>query len=350
MTGAEPVRFAGSVDELLAGACDRRALVADDGKSGNWLERLTIDGTPFVAKHQTYHGDWIMRVMGDRVFWAERAARAGLFDRVPGCVDHAVVAMALDDPRPATPGIDDGDVDGERVDAELVLLMRDVGARLVPEGDEPVPLEHHRGFLAHMAEMHAAYWGWTDDVGLQPMARRLLPFAPATIAPELSRPGPTPVPIEVADQGWSRLPGVAPRLNRVVTALHRDPTPLVDALAATPATFLHGDWKMGNLGRHTDGRTILLDWAYLGQGPPLWDLMWYLALNQARLPEPKEQAIQAYRGALEATGIDTGSWWDRQLGLAAVAIMVCFAWEKAVGSAEELAWWDEQVAAAGWPA
>ena len=319
--------------DLLDGATDRQVLVAEDGKSGNWLERVTVDGQRYVAKHLTYEGDWIMRVMGDRVFWAYRAAQAGLFDQLPPTVDHAVVGLALD---------------GEGTTGELVFLMRDVGPQLVPEGDEVVAVAHHRDFLAHMAQMHAAYWGWTDDLGLETMAQRLSPFAPHTIAPELRRPEPRPVPLVVAAQGWTGLPERAPGLAEVVFALHRDPTPLTDALAETPATFLHGDWKMGNLGRHADGRTILLDWAYLGAGPPLWDLMWYLALNRARLPESKERSIECYRAAFEATGIATDAWWDRQLALATVAIMVCFAWEKAVGDADELAWWADRVAAAAW--
>ncbi len=330
---AEPVRIAASVAALLDGVTDRQVLVAEDGKSGNWLERVTVDGQRYVAKHLTYEGDWIMRVMGDREFWAYRAARAGLFDQLPPTVDHAVVGVALD---------------GQGTTGELVFLMDDVGAELVPEGDEVVAVAHHRDFLAHMAQMHAAYWGWTDDLGLETMAQRVLPFAPHTIAPELRRPEPRPVPLVVAAQGWTALPERVPGLAEVVFALHRDPTPLTEALAETPATFLHGDWKMGNLGRHADGRTILLDWAYLGAGPPLWDLMWYLALNRARLPESKDRSIECYRAALEATGIATDPWWDRQLALATVAIMVCFAWEKAVGDADELAWWADRVAAAGW--
>jgi hypothetical protein len=330
---AEAVRIAGSVAELLLGATDRVMLVAEDGKSGNWLERVSIDGRPFVAKHLTYDSDWIMRVMGDREFWAYKAARAGLFDRLPPSIDHAVVGLALDGEGPA---------------GELVFLMYDVRAALVPEGDQVVAVAHHREFLAHMAQMHAGGWNWADEVGLQTMAQRILPFAPHTIAPELSRPEPRPVPLVVAERGWACLPDLAPRLAEVVFELHRDPRPLTDALAATPTSFLHGDWKMGNLGRHRDGRTILLDWAYLGAGPPLWDLMWYLALNRARLPESKERSIESYRGALEGAGVATGDWWDRQLALATVAIMVCFAWEKAVGDPAELAWWADRVAAAEW--
>ena len=45
---------------------------------------------------------------------------------------------------------------------------------------------------------------------------------------------------------------------------------------------------MGNLGRHPDGRTILLDWAFPGRAPPATDLAWYVALNVERLPQSKD--------------------------------------------------------------
>jgi hypothetical protein len=120
----------------------------------------------------------------------------------------------------------------------------------------------------------------------------------------------------------------------------------VAALADTPSTLLQGDWKMGNLGHHPDGRTILLDWAYPGQGPACWDLCWYLALNRARLPISKEATIDGFRRALEDQGIATDGWWDAQLGLCLAGMMATFGWEKAVGDADELAWW-EQAALAG---
>src|SRR5690606_39361876 len=44
----------------------------------------------------------------------------------------------------------------------------------------------------------------------------------------------------------------------VVAELRADPAPLADALAGTPSTFLHGDWKLGNIGVAGDGRTVLL--------------------------------------------------------------------------------------------
>ena len=107
-----------------------------------------------------------------------------------------------------------------------------------------------------------------------------------------------------------------------------------------------GDWKMGNLGRHADGRTVLVDQAYPGEAPGLYDLLWYVALNRQRLPVSKEATIEAYRAGLEAAGIDTGGWFERQLGLSIIAVMATFAWEKALGDADELAWWSAQVAEA----
>lgn len=327
------VNTATPVGQLLDRVTARDLIVGEDGKSGNTVERVEIDDAPYVLKRMSVEADWIMRVMGDRVFWPHIAWEAGIFARVPAVIDHAVVGMSLA---------------GRGPGAVLTILMRDVGPFLIPEGDEPVSVDQHQGLLDDMAAMQATFWGWRDDLGLQTMAQRLSPFAPATIAPELLVED-VPVPVAVADQGWRRLSEVAPDLARLVLPFHRDPRPLVDALAATPATFLHGDWKMGNLGRHPDGRTVLIDWAYLGAGPGCWDLMWYLALNRARLPQTKEQSIERYRAALGANGITTEGWFDRQLGLSAIGMMVVFGWEKAVGDADELAWWEGQaVAASRW--
>lgn len=114
----------------------------------------------------------------------------------------------------------------------------------------------------------------------------------------------------------------------------------------TPTTFLHGDWKMGNLGSHRDGRTILLDWAYPGAGPACWDLCWYLALNRARLPESKQDSIDRFRRALERRAVVTDGWWQEQLDLCTIGIMATFGWEKALGDDAELSWWEHRVVTA----
>ena len=319
------------VDELLARASAMESLSPGDGKSGSEFARVIVDGEGYFLKRLSPASDWIMRVTHDRIHRGYRVWQAGIMAATPPCIDHTVVAMQLDG---------DGD------DAVLSMLMRDVGPHLVPEGDSMVSAAQHAGFVEHLAEMSAAFWGWRDDIGgMSTMAERLRFFAPSNIAEELLRE-PVPPPIAAADRGWRLLAERAPRLWGIAAVLHEEPRLLCDMLAVTPVTFLHGDWKMGNLGTHPDGRTILLDWAYPGSGPACWDLCWYIALNRARLPESKEATMQRFRDALERCGVDTARWWDAQLDLCVIAIMVTFGWEKALGDEEELRWWQRRVDAA----
>jgi Phosphotransferase enzyme family len=321
---------AGQLQELLATAASRQGVRPYDARAGAAYERVTIGGDAYFVKRLSPASDWIMRVTGDHVHRPYLVWQAGIMDRAPGCIDHTVVAM---------------EVDGTGDRTVLTMLMRDVGGFLVPPGDTVVPPGQHENFITHMAALSAAFWGWDDDIGLTTMAQRLRFFAPDNIAAELDT-AEVPPPIAAAAAGWKALPERSPLLAGMARLIHARPEILTEPLAATPRTFLHGDWKMGNLGAHLDGRTILLDWAYPGAGPVCWDLCWYLALNQARLPEPKEAVIGRFQAALEERGIDTGGWWERQLDLCTIGIMATFGWEKALGDADELAWWQDRVAGA----
>ena len=152
---------------------------------------------------------------------------------------------------------------------------------------------------------------------------------------------------QLVAKGWPLLAEVAPAAAAVVTPLAYDPGPLVDALAGTPQTFVHSNWKLDNLGTDDQGRTVLLDWEQPGRGAALSDLAWYLAINCRRLPQAKEAAIAVYREALEAAGVRTEPWWDQQLALCLLGALVQFGWEKALGGYdEELAWWADRALAA----
>jgi hypothetical protein len=307
-----------------------------DARSGSAFERAMIGGEPFFVKSVGYRSDWIMRVAGDRDLRTLKVWQAGVMAYAPREIDHAVVGMA---------------VDGEGDEAVLTILMRDVGDRLFGEGDSAIALADHLGLLDGLAALSARYWGWTDPVGLMTLEQRLRFFAPDNLAGEAAVDDP-PLVVRVAVQGWPRLAERVPDVARFVGAIHADPRPLADAMRATPVTFVHGDWRMGNLGRHEDGRTILLDWALPGSGPLCWDLGWYLALNRARLPITKEDTIEAMRQTLERRGIATAGWFDRQLELCLLAMLACFGWEKAMGDDTELQWWAEHArrAAFKWPA
>jgi hypothetical protein len=316
------------VSELAARAAIRQTVHPDDGKSTSSFERLVVDGQPYFLKQLSPATDWLMRVANDRVHRSYRIWQAGIMDRVPACIDHTVVAMELD-------GLGD--------DAVLSILMRDVGAWLVPEGDMVITESQHAGFIDHLAQLCAAFWGFEDTIGdLTTMEDRLRFFDSTNVARELDVANP-PGPIVAADAGWKGLADRSPLLFELALHVWDDPSALLDAMTTTPATFLHGDWKMGNLGSHPRGRTILLDWAYPGAGPACWDLCWYLALNRARLPESKKATIERFRAALEHHGIGTGDWFDRQLDLCLIGTMVTFGWEKALGDEEELHWWEHQV-------
>jgi hypothetical protein len=318
--------IAASREALLAGVGSRVAVQPGDGKSGSEFELVTIAGERFFAKTLGYRTDWIMRVTGDRDLRTLKIWRAGIMRDVPPEIDHAVVGMAAD---------------GDGEDALLTILMRDIGEHLFEEGDTTISRDAHLGLIDGLAALSAHYWGWADDIGLTSLEERLRFFAPDNIAPEVAHDDP-PVPIRVAAEGWPRLGQRAPELAELLAAIHAAPGPLADAMRSTPATFLHGDWKLGNLGRHPDGRTILLDWAYPGSGPVLWDLAWYLALNAARLPIDKEATIDALRGALESRGVATAEWFDLQLDLCLLGMTACFGWEKAVGGEDELRWWERR--------
>ena len=321
---------AGPVAEVLARATRCESVRPDDARAGADYQRVVSGGRAYFLKRLSPATDWIMRVTGDHVHRPYLVWRAGIMEKVPSCIDHTVVAM---------------EVAGTGEDAVLSVLMRDVGACLVPPGDTKVPQAQHDGFLRHMAALAASFWGWSDDIGLTTMAQRLRFFAPDNIAAELTA-AQVPGPVAAAAEGWRRLPELAPALWEIASLAHERPEVVTGPLGPTPPTFLQGDWKMGNLGSHPDGRTILLDWAYPGSGPACWDLCWYLALNRARLPEPKEAAIDRFRGALEEHGIRTDPWWERQLDLCTIGIMATFGWEKALGDAGELDWWQDRVARA----
>ena len=321
------------LDQLLARAERRTPWVPEDTKSGARFERVVIDGERFVLKYQDPRDDWLLRATGDPGRVYVRLWQSGLLDRLPAVIDHAVVAAAFD-----------GSVGR--------VLLRDVSAALLDVEVRFTP-ELHARFVDHMAALHAAFWGWRDDVGLTPLPRRYVLFSPAVAAAEAARGSDAVVPRLMAE-GWARLPEVSPAMAGVVLPLLENPSPLVDALARTPHTLVHGDWKAANLGSQPDGRTVLLDFGELpGEASPLADLSWYLALNAALLPEPKDVVLDSYRAALERCGVVTSGWWDGAVALELLACMVQFGWEKALGgSGEELSWWEEWVqrGRGAWPA
>lgn len=319
---ARPI--AGSVAELLAGATERRPFAHSDSKSGVGFERVVIDGQRYVLKHVHIDDDWTMRFFHETTCVPFDVWRAGLMDTAPDHIVHGMVGAAGGQGRGGL---------------GAALLMRDLTDVLIPAGDDPISLDTHRALIDGMAALAARMWGWRDTTGLLPFANRWLAFGDEDIAAEERAGWPNAVP-RIAADGWVRFMDRAPAdVAAVVRSLRASSNPLVDATAATPRTFLHGDWKLGNLGVDNAGRTVLIDWTYCGEGPVCHELGWYLAINAARLPMSKEDTISALRAALERHGVDTTGWWERQLGLCLLGTLVVFGWEKGLGDHVELGWW-----------
>jgi Phosphotransferase enzyme family len=314
--------------DLLASATKREPIADAPGKSGAVLERLEIDGEPYILKHLDLSDDWTMRASGSLRGAPLELWRRGILDRLPNCLNQPIVAAAPEGRS------------GDGRSGGCAVLMRDVGRWLVPVSDNPIPLSQHRRFLAHMAALHASFWDCGPEVDVVPTMHRYLELSPWMAEAEAAIGSDHLVPQLVA-KGWPLLADVAPAAAAVASPLARDPGPLVEALAATPQTFVHSNWKLDNLGSDDSGRTILLDWEQPGRGAAASDLAWYLAINCRRLPQSKEDTIAAYRAALEDCGVDTEPWWGIQLSLSLLGALVQFGWEKALGGYdEELAWWE----------
>lgn len=321
------IRVASSVEDLLAGATDVRPMKTGDSLSGCRFEHLYLDGEPHVVKYLCVDDDWIMRASGDIHCRQGLLWRSELPSRLPSVIDHTVVGLA----GYRTPTGRDG----------VALLMRDVGGYFVAEGSSSLPDEQHLHFIDHMAELHASLWGWHDDIELMSFGLMYTMLTPVTSAVEAGLAGTASVPPALAP-GWARLRTAAPRAADIIMPLLADPGPLIEGLMQTPSSFLHGDWKLGNLGSHPDGRTILVDWDRSCEGPPCFELAWYLAVNCDRMAMSKEAAIDAYRASLERRGIDTGSWWQTQLALSLLGGLLMLGWSKTGGDPQEIGWWEDR--------
>ncbi|HEV3069638.1 MAG TPA: hypothetical protein VGY50_17405, partial [Streptosporangiaceae bacterium] len=226
---------------LLAGATGRSALDGAPGKSGARMERVVIDGRPYVLKHLDLAEDWTMRASGDLRGAPLTLWERGILDRLPECLNQPIVAVARE------PGT------GPAPSGGCVLLMHDVSRWLVPATDEPVTLAQHLSFLRHMAALHGAFWDCGAECDVVPAMHRYLELSPWLGYAEAALGSDHLVPQLVA-KGWPLLADVAPAAAAVVTPLAHDPGPLVQALAATPHTFVHSNWKLDNLGTDDAGR------------------------------------------------------------------------------------------------
>jgi aminoglycoside phosphotransferase (APT) family kinase protein len=314
---------------MLAGARARTPLVATDGRSGSALERVTLaDGRVVVVKRVAPAWDWIMRATHDRgriaLLWS-----SGLLARVPAVLDHGVLAVEADG------------------DAWLVI-MRDLSADFVPE-DTQLRRAQSRQILDAAAALHAAFRGAPHEPRLCSLTDRYAMLAPPNAERERARGNQF---AETILRGWERLAELLPAdVGEAVLALAQRPGPLAAALARRPATLIHGDLKLGNIGLRPaasegGGPVTLVDWGtQTGWAPPAVEWAWYLAVNGSRIDASHEQVLDDARAA-------AGEHHDEAaLDLGLLGGLLQLGWDKAIHATEhpdpairareaaDLAWW-----------
>ena len=319
-----PRSVARALEELLAGATSRERLKTVDSKSGADFERVVIDGTAYVVKHFTTP-DWLAEGSRDTSCRSVTLFEDGVYDAVEDIVDSTVLGAA----RLGVAGW------------PAAMLMRDASADFIPV-DEAVERDMHRALLEAMAGLHARFWENPPATTYMPLAVNYEFLSPRRAVVEREMAGDRSDVLRAVGPGWSQVAAEVPSAWADVADLLDDPAPLVTALGRGPTTFLHGDWKMGNLGRRSDGRVVLVDWDRPMASSPTVDLAWYVAVNVDRLPESKDATLGTYREALERHGVTTDSWWDTQVELALLGAFLQLGWSKA-GQLDELSWWADVV-------
>lgn len=299
-------------------------------------------GPRCILKRVARAWDWQMRATDDFGCRTALMWQAGLFNRMPPELDHAMLACARD---------------GEG----WAILMQDVEAALCPY--RPFRADEHARYVDALAALHAAFWDDPDlrdpALGLCTLRHVYSIFAPATGQREAG--GEEEVPRRIRE-GWERFPQAVDRdVAEIVLKLAADPAPLCAALARYPYTLVHGDWRHANQGlREIDGRArvVLLDWQMAAAAPPAVELGRFLGTNSPLLPVSKERTLALYEDRLaQRLGPRFHQEeWRTQLALGLLGGFVQDGWAIALKAADwaigadyrehwraDLRWWSARV-------
>ena len=256
---------------------------AAEALSGARFERVVLgDGRRMVLKYLPPEGDWLTRLTAGasrlRLLWD-----SGTLAQVAATVDHTIVALVPSN------GAD-------------VVVMRDVSDTLLATGTR-VSLPQIRKLVAGLAELHRAWQGHPLDGLCSPAARYRL-FAPHLHA---SDDGPNRHPArEIILAGWQVFAEIVPTdVADAVFAVHERPEVLAGALmASAPATLVHGDAKLENLGV-SGNRLVAIDWGELtGIGPAEIDVAWLAVMSGWRMDALPDEVFAAYDRRLDPMALD----------------------------------------------
>jgi thiamine kinase-like enzyme len=291
--------------ELLQEVVEREVLAEHAGLSGAGLERVRLaDGRRLVVKRVSPQTDITLRLVGGSVSGEYVLWRAGVLDRLPAGVGHAVV-------------------DGWLEDDATVLVMRDLGDSVLT-WDDHLSAEQTAMVMDRLARLHRGFLGAAlPDLGS--LAGNLDMFAPHRIGPladegnELAR---------AVLRGWERFEElVVAEVAGPARALLADIQPLADALLRGPVTLLHADCATVNMAIEGDD-LVLLDWALASSGPGALDVARFIAGCSSVVALSREEMLAAYEEA-------AGPAYDAASTHAALlAGLLWLGWNKALDAAE----------------
>ncbi len=306
---------------ILDGIKEREPFAGEWGRTGAKFERgVLADGTPVVIKH-IRPKDWLIAATGGRSYMYE-VWQAGLFDRVPAQLDHAMIAME-----------EHGD--------GWIAVMRDMSDSMLAEGCV-LTRDQSRRLITAADALHAEFWG--ESVPALPLYEHYAAMTPKRTAVAID----TPVP-QLQRQGWALFGEVAPPdVNEVMHRLLDEPAPLVREMENYPTTLIHGDYRLHNLGLNDD-HVVAIDWEVVGEAPPAVEFAWYLIISASRIDASREQVIDDYR-EIAGDRFDARAW-----DLACIGALMWLGWNKAIDIVEnpdpairtqeraDLDWWVARV-------
>ncbi len=296
----------------------------NNGWSGASMTLLRRGPDRFVLKRDSLARDWIARATADGPILRE-AWFAGHGPPLQSPIRAPYLGAGHD-----------GD--------EFGILMPDLTGILF-DWDAPISVRALEQILDGLAALHAHPWSLSESLEAGhwcPIRERITLICRAS----LERPG--PARDAVGDRilpGWDAFDRFAPAAARkLIDSLGTDPTPLINALARLPATLLHGDLKLANVGIEPDGTIDLVDWQMVSVAPVAVELGWFLVSNVAALPLQPDEVLDRYWRARGHDG-------TRQNDIAILVGLLLRGWRKGydaeagislasgVSAADDLAWW-----------
>jgi hypothetical protein len=249
--------------------------------------------------------------------------RSGLLHTIGAVVDHTIL-------------------DVREVDGVDVVIMRDATDDLLPPA-APVSRDTSRQLLAGLAGMHEslAHAAIADSCPIEGRYAIAAPTLHATYAGEGRHPKADTIVL-----GWQLFDEhVDQDVAHAVALVPREPSRLGDRLRGFPATLLHGDPKLENLG-WSEGRLVAIDWGELtGSGPREVDVAWYAQKGSARIGCTPDEVFSDYdavsREPLDPHALDlacVGALAQMGFRLAAAAFAA-----PSPAAREQLDWWVARV-------